>query len=266
MFPSFFVKSHTILARYNVFSPDEDGLGDIQAKLDETLGQANSPSQVDSTSVLPDRLHGVFNNKQGRAQRLRGRPQTSVKEIIARLNGTAQNPIDLTSANGPAAAQNPLEMLKAVPVKFLKFYEDVRPPYIGTYTKSPEGRSAASLGRNPFSRTLPATNYDYDSEAEWEEPEEGEDLDSEGEEEEEEDDDANDMEGFLDDGNTEEVKKTRPIIGNLEPNCTGLCWEDSHSRICRTGSTDPPLDLSPYRIELLLGKSYPYQHGSLYQD
>ena len=163
------------------------------------------------------------------------------------------NPIDLTKANPKKAAQNPIDRLKTVPTKFLKFAEDVRPPYIGTYTKSLEDRSVARLSRNPFARALPSTNYDYDSEAEWEEPEEGEDLDSEGEEE-ADDDDAEDMEGFLDDADPDEVKKRRPIIGNLEPSCTGLCWEDSQTNVHRPILAGQSLDLSPFRLDILLGE------------
>ncbi|GAA5830384.1 hypothetical protein JCM11251_001329 [Rhodosporidiobolus azoricus] len=68
-----------------------------------------------------------------------------------------------------------------VVVKLLKFREDVRPGYIGTWTKT----SKVVGFRTPFAKETALLNYDYDSEGEWEdEPEgEGEDVLSDGEEE-----------------------------------------------------------------------------------
>ena len=122
----------------------------------------------------------------------------SVKDIVADIDGVSHNPIDLTESQFQRATKKPLDLLKSIPVKILKFAEDVRPPYIGTYTRLRDTQSISRLARNPFRRELPETNYDYDSEAEWEEPGDGEDLDSEGEEEIEDEDEA-EMEGFLDD-------------------------------------------------------------------
>ena len=169
------------------------------------------------------------------------------------MHGTARNPIDLTWLHPQKTAQAPVEQLKTVPIKFLKFAEDVRPPFIGTYTKLQDGPSSDKLRRNPFTRALPATDYDYDSEAEWEEPGEGEDLDSEGEEELGEEEDADDMEGFLDDAEADEVRKRRPIIGDLEPTCTGLCWEDSRSKVTQPSSDASPR-LNPFRLDIILGR------------
>lgn len=79
------------------------------------------------------------------------------------------------------------------PLKLLKFHADVRPGYVGTWTKS----SATVSGRNPFGRDTSLLDYDYDSEAEWDEdPEDAEDIkDDSGEEEMSESDD--DLDGWL---------------------------------------------------------------------
>lgn len=119
---------------------------------------------------------------------------------------------------------DPQNLLRKVPMKFLKFGEDVRPPYQGTYTRPVPESAANKLSRNPYHRELPDTNYDYDSEVEWEEPEEGEDLDSE-EEEEVSDDGDDDMDGFLDDEDDALAGgKRRLIVGDLEPVCSGIRW------------------------------------------
>ena len=253
IFPSFFVKSHTQLASWNRFSKGAGGHEDGIAKLDRILSQHGSQAFTATPPAFQVEVELKLLNAHFRRRQRWRRPQVSVKAIVDQINGTVYNPIDLTKATPKKGARNPINRLKIVPMKFLKFAEDVRPPYIGTYTKFLEDRSMAKLSRNPFSRALPSTNYDYDSEAEWEEPEEGEDLDSEGEEE-AEDDDAEDMEGFLDDADTDEVKKRRPMVGNLEPWCTGLCWEDSQSNVHRAILTGQSLDFSPFRLDILLGE------------
>lgn len=79
------------------------------------------------------------------------------------------------------------------PFKLLKFHADVRPGYIGTWTKS----SVTVNGRNPFGRDTSLLDYEYDSEAEWDEdPEDAEDIkEDSGEEEMSESDD--DLDGWL---------------------------------------------------------------------
>ena len=71
--------------------------------------------------------------------------------------------------------------------KFLKFFEDYRPPYRGTWSKA---KSKLVSGRRSFGKDNTYLNYEVDSEAEWEEEEEvedGEDLNSVMKEDEEED-------------------------------------------------------------------------------
>ena len=182
----------------------------------------------------------------------------TVREIIARIHGTVDHPIDLTALKSETTAPKPAHWLKAISTKYLKFAEDVRPPYIGTYSKQPVGFTVSKLCRNPFTRALPQINYDYDSEAEWEEPGEGEDLDSEGEEELGEDDDGDEMDGFLDDedagdGTGVAGNRRRLVIGDLEPVSTGLCWDNGQGRL---GGVDghSTIDLRPFKLEVMLGK------------
>lgn len=145
-------------------------------------------------------------------------------------------------------------------MKYLKFAEDVRPPYIGTYTKISDQSAGSKLGRNPFAKTLPATDYGYDSEAEWEDPGEGEELNSEGEEEAGEEEDDDEMEGFLDDEEGNEMAraghlKHRPLNGELEPLCTGLCWESAPDQGgLSSAEVKLTADLSSLRLEILSGR------------
>ena len=228
-FQPFFLQSHTTLAIQRRRSTDTRGILDPQP--DWSLDNAHHNIEYDTLSVF----QGVEVSKK----RCR-RTVYQVKDIVARLQGTSHEPIDLTDTD--LLRRAPLDLLNEVPMKCLKFAEDVRPPYIGTFTQSLSARSATKLRRRPFARGLPRVNYDYDSEAEWEEPGEGEDLESEGEEEPEDEDDE-EMSGFVDDGDVDELpRKRKGIVSDLESTCTGLCWEDS------SGNVTAPIDLRPYTI------------------
>ena len=245
-FPPFFVQSHTTLAPVHRFCRGE-GLCYAQEKVDEALLESQEASDIPKEVAFRpyDSLHispqGSYRCPPG---------VRSVKDIVAEIDGVSHNPIDLTESQFQRATKRPLDLLKSIPVKILKFAEDVRPPYIGTYTRLQDPRKISRLARNPFRRELPETNYDYDSEAEWEEPGEGEDLDSEGEEEIEDEDEA-DMEGFLDDEETDaRAVKRRPILGDLEPTCSGLCWEGPQAQ----GPENPAIDLLMFKLDILMGK------------
>jgi hypothetical protein len=84
-----------------------------------------------------------------------------------------KNIVDLDSASD-AVSELIKRLLLQEKFKFFKFYENVRPPYFGTFTK----RSAIVRPRRPFAKdhTL-VPDYDNDSDDEWEE-EEGEDLEA----------------------------------------------------------------------------------------
>src|SRR6202008_4671153 len=110
-----------------------------------------------------------------------------------------------------------------IPMKILRFHEDVRPPYCGTVTSQPSERLKRAA-RKPHSRVL-ALNYDYDSEAEWV-AEDGEDLDAPDDEEDDADGD-DDMAEFLDD--SEDAGPARAAFAqDMAPASTGLCFEDGN--------------------------------------
>lgn len=111
-------------------------------------------------------------------------------------------------------------MLRQIPHKYIKFYENVRPPYMGTYSKH------AVLPRdNPFTTEGTGFNYEYDSDWDWvnEEEEEGggiEDLDDgEEEEEDEEQDEASEGEfdEFLDKEESPNPRGSKKLLGPLIP-------------------------------------------------
>lgn len=219
-------------------------------KIDEGLAPASGGQEMPPIDFdLAALLHIPLNKHPNHVKQYK-----SVKELVAEIRGTSRSPIDLTRI-GIKSTRNAPHLLAAIPIKYLHFAEDVRPPYVGTFTKILEPKACLNLCRNPFSRTLPAVNYDYDSEAEWEDPGEGEDLESEGEEE-EEDEDADDIGEFLDDAEEtgEPSSKGRLMCDDLEPISTGLCWENQGVQNQSSNVNKGGLDLKAFKIRTLSGE------------
>lgn len=113
------------------------------------------------------------------------------------------------------------KLLSLIPHKYIKFYENIRPPYIGTYSKE-----IILPIDNPFTTTGTSYNYDYDSDLEWvnEESDEGDidNLESGDDDDDEDDEDVEsegEFDGFLDqDDSSNKKNKKKKIIGPLIPN------------------------------------------------
>jgi chromatin assembly factor 1 subunit A len=239
-FSSFFIKENVTLAPTTRFERDETAVGRLEKVLDSYIIDQKAPKRDQSFNASE-----LFNIPTSLA--VRGKSIIPVKDIMSQILGGASRPIDLTTDSQNSKIKNTRNLLKAVPYKILKFAEDVRPPYTGTYTKLPLS-GMRTLARNPTKRDLPGVDYDYDSEAEWEEPgEDEEDLGSEGEDE--EDDGEEDLDGFLDDAEDETINARKLVMnGDLEPKVTGLCWEDEKGR-------GPELKMYGYVMEVMHGIS-----------
>ncbi|KAJ5573824.1 uncharacterized protein N7459_008251 [Penicillium hispanicum] len=219
-FPEFFLLSHTVVAPVHRFERDSKALEHVRQSLDVCMNPNDTTSQHHSPH--PFRPSEIFNLIPYR--RHRGRQAHSVKDILLKMQNENDETLQPQTKPGASLKHNPRDLLRKVPMKSLKFCEDVRPSYQGTFTRPVPESSVIKVSRNPYRRAIPDINYDYDSEAEWEEPEEGEDLDSE-EEEEGSDDGDDDMDGFLDDEDDALAGgKRRLIVGDLEPVCSGIQW------------------------------------------
>jgi hypothetical protein len=168
---------------------------------------------------------------------------------VDQIQGSSNTTIDLTGDYPPLHLES---LLDGVPLKVFSFHQDVRPGYRGTYTRPVSPRSKKTLSRQPSARRLPDTDYDYDSEAEWEPPDDGDDdvdaVDEESGSEEEEDD----MEDFLDD--EDDVGRRRPIVGNMDPVCSGLCWEGEAKK---TFTSCGPFNMKEFEMEIINGQFAP---------
>jgi chromatin assembly factor 1 subunit A len=235
-FLPFNLPPHTILASTNALLDDPERLEAARTRLENLIAHKSTGTETITRETLVSSLP----RRPQRAHRT-----ATIAEVVQRVNGSSDHPIDLT------ANKSPLEMLKDIPMKYIHFCKDVRPPYYGTYTRPYTHVEASRLARNPVARIRQDTDYDYDSEAEWEEPEEGEDLDSDGEEDNEEEAE-DDMDGFLDDEEDPQLKR-RLISGDLVPVSTGLCWEDA-DRVSRLndGSDAICTDFKAFAMGFLL--------------
>lgn len=152
-------------------------------------------------------------------------------------------------------------LLSLVPQKYIKFYENVRPPYIGTYSK--ETKLPID---NPFSTEGTDYNYAYDSDLEWANEEEDADgagvdnLESGEEDEEEEDEDdgsENEFDGFLDNeesnnGGNGKKKFIGPLIPTvlLRSNIDAYDEDDKHYFYLTSAESlvsDIPLPIDPHQ-------------------
>lgn len=172
----------------------------------------------------------------------RGKSHPRVKDLMAEQDGGISNPIDLIAESLSLPTR---ESLKSIPVKQLRFHEDVRPAYYGTITSVQSVTTLRKMARNPLAKELPL-NYDYDSEAEWvqgDEEEDEEGLDEMSEDEEEEDDDKS-IDEFLDDA--DDVRGC-PLIaaGSMEPETSGICFEDRTRR-------NPNPQMYKFRMEFMI--------------
>lgn len=157
-----------------------------------------------------------------------------VKRIVEELQASSDAPVDLTGTT---------DALATIPIKYMFFHQDVRPPYQGTYTRAVSPRRARKIALNPSIRALPDTDYDYDSEAEWQEPEEGDDDLMDEDEKSEDEDGEEEMDDFLDDEG--EVHKRPAVVSEMEPKSSGLCWEGMDNR------PEDGFDMSVYRMDVL---------------
>ncbi|KAH9429443.1 hypothetical protein MCOR02_010845 [Pyricularia oryzae] len=253
VFQPFFVKEYVKLAK-KAFDFDEAALLTKSRQLDEYVGG--------SKDYQPKQFKGPDSVEYFCLPTLpppRGRPYPSVRKIVSILSdastmagASSAAPIDLTDSPAQAARR----LLSEVPMKYLRFFQDVRPAYYGTVTSLPpslgsyDKSSTATLhaarlrklARKPISRQVLPLQYDYDSEAEWVDDGDGEDIEGDDDDDDDDEDDDEDMTDFLD--NSEDLIKRPVFASGMEPESSGLCFEDA-----RAG---PSSDMAKYRMEFIL--------------
>ena len=247
-FLPFAAPSNAIVAPINHFTWDEDAtkISFQNAELWVSQEQSNKPPLLSIKQCL---------DLSPTEQTRRGCSPIATSTIISRVEGPSSNHIDLTEDFPSETGVNARSLLQSIPMKVLYFHEDYRPPYVGTFQKFATRAEVKKLARRPNVKTREELDYDYDSEAEWEEPEEGEELGSDVDEDEESVEDNEELDGFLDDEEAEDLQRPRKkfLGGDMEPISTGLLWEDQEGRVAEFQGS---LSIDPRRsaLEVLLGK------------
>lgn len=172
-----------------------------KASKDVLKGKPASPKkQVD------DNFDGTLFRSSINTQGERKQPKKSVFSSLSERASTSRKPktkrvnmrvfISGANAGDPFAAQPAFAEERIIQVrnrnKFLKFTEDCRPAYHGTWSK--HSSNGKRLGRNPFLRDG-SLDYDVDSEGEWEEGDDDPGEDVENDAGDGEDDKSQDDEG-----------------------------------------------------------------------
>ncbi|CUM63562.1 uncharacterized protein PRCAT00001140001 [Priceomyces carsonii] len=195
-FLPFFVKKNVKMASSTQFS--EQDLESSKLRF-ESLLKASENSK--------DLLSKFFHNHKIRRAETR---YTSTERIINSLNSSSTTEFEVHN------------MCKHMPpIKYLYFYENSRPPYIGTWCSDKHLLTSVPIV-DPFN-TSTGLDYSYDSDIDWngDEEGEGEDIDNEEEEDEDEDDEEelgyyvagdDEMNDFVEKGNDQVSRK---MIGPL---------------------------------------------------
>lgn len=238
----FFVKENVTLAS-NKFALSPNSQAAKVAVLDDFVAGKREPVEIKSFDPFQS-----LRLPNGVAQP-RGKMYSSVRGLLSSPDGLQTNPVDLTTESQNVRIQRTQEALKRIPIKHLKFHEDVRPAYYGTVTSVESLASLRKLARNPIAKDLPL-NYDYDSEAEWVDGDDGEGDDvSLLDEEDVDEEDAEGMDDFLDD--SEDVGRgPRMVAGTMEPESSGVCFED------RTRKNPNP-QMYKFRMEFMIREQMP---------
>ncbi|XP_071488500.1 uncharacterized protein [Diadema antillarum] len=192
MFKSFFkvqapapVKKTEVTGRFAPFEVKEDMvlapcLRVDSKQIDFTPLEDALTSQADSPLYLEQLKSKDY--KRGKAQRTPW-PQQLTEETME---------VDVQPSEEPSKKKPKIKKPDHLKMKLLKFHENYRPAYYGTWQKE----TSAITGRNPFKKDEDVFDYEFDSDDEWEEPgeslshSEGEDDDGEGSGDDDEDEDG----------------------------------------------------------------------------
>jgi chromatin assembly factor 1 subunit A len=165
-------------------------------------------------------------------------------------HGPTVTPDDIVNAlNSSTTTETQINEIinKFPPIKFISFYENSKPPYIGTWCSVLHQRIKFDP-RNPLDTTLTGFDYEYDSDLEWnKEDEEGEDIDNEDEDDEEDIlADEDDLRFVEDDKPNDQTKKFHSLNVMIKIN------DGSHDGFFNSmktiAMTELPLPIDPFEI------------------
>lgn len=147
---------------------------------------------LDSKRILDDCLNGALPKELSFKSYL----NTFTNSSLSTVNDITPEEI-INALNSSTTTENQVHQLiqDLPPIKYISFYENSKPPYIGTYCSLAHQKCRESIIQNPFDNEITGLDYGYDSDLEWnKEDEEGEDIEND-----EDDDDDDSIMGDEDD-------------------------------------------------------------------
>ncbi|KAI3404624.2 RLF2 [Candida oxycetoniae] len=200
VFLPFFVQKNVILKDTVLATPQS-----IQT-LDQILSSSSSIDQVDFGSFLKDKY--TLSSSVEEAPIV-----VTPESILTALNMSTTTEVQI------------YKMIDELPsIKYIRFYENSKPPYVGTWNSTKHQSQLKNILRNPLDVSTTAFNYDYDSDLEWnEEDKEGDDID---------DEDEDDDEALLPDEDDEEFIENDAQVSsrNLKQLIVINKWNDENSK------------------------------------
>ncbi|KAF5096877.1 hypothetical protein D0Z00_002614 [Geotrichum galactomycetum] len=237
-FLPFYLRANVTLCEPNSFSKPPEVLTRIQAYLDTILKSNGCGANAKDSAPTEAKPLQDNSTRESLAEYLKAR---RVKRGY-KLPYQTRDAVEAFNAGTTADETRLVKILQSLPQKHIAFSENVRPPYVGTFTK-PVLRFPRN---NPFYR-IPTEeaglNYDYDSEIEWtQEDEDGEDLDMEDESDDNEDfvTEDDDLDGFVSSDESGAPQRRIMIAGPLTP---VTVWND--------GSESAHATLAPMAVDVL---------------
>lgn len=194
VFLPFFQKTNVIMANTTI-KLSQDELAKHKSAFDSIILKKSTPSSY---------LEFMKTNTTTYEQTENPTPE----QIIAALNSTETTETQI---------YNMIEKLP--PVKYLQFYENSKPPYIGTWC-SLEHKTVGFPRGNPYFKVPSGIDYEYDSDFDWNEDDdedgEGEDIDNDDDEDDEEElEDEEEFEDFVDSNGDGQRMKKKKFMGPL---------------------------------------------------
>ncbi|KAG7664444.1 RLF2 [[Candida] subhashii] len=165
-FLPFFVQQNVTMMKT---TPSKKSLAETKAELDAIITRKESPTTTQSSSEFVSYLKSLKSSSN--SSKTKSVTPEEIINVLNSSNTTEQQVLEMTS--------------RLPPIKYISFYENLKPPYIGTWCSEQHQKQQPQIVKTPLATDITGFDYEYDSDLEWnKEDEEGEDLDDEDEEEE----------------------------------------------------------------------------------
>ncbi|KAG7193699.1 chromatin assembly factor-I (CAF-I) p90 subunit [Scheffersomyces spartinae] len=230
-----------------------------------------SPTISLSASNLAKSVADLDNQLFGKAEGYDDYFQGISKSFLSLSKVTTSNEL-VSAINSSDVTESQIQAMIAnlPPIKYLEFYENAKPPYIGTWCSSKHIETVLPI-EDPLNEAITGLDYTYDSDLDWNEDDddEGEDIDEDDDDDDDEEEDEEEMVDFLDDeaGDGGPKEKSRTILGPLVATCI---WGRNDNENINDDDDDNNNNntsiLDTLRYEMLIPTKFPIEIDRNYWD